>query len=375
MSDVPQAKILVVDDNETNRALAQSTLEDEGYAIVQARGGAEALTLFESEAPDCILLDVRMPDLDGLEVCARIRQLPGGAEVPVLFLTALRDIDTFDKALAAGGNDFLTKPVRPAELVVRVQTALKLRRMSAELRGHYDLLKRQRDDLLRLQLQKERLMAFVVHDLKNPVNAMDLQAQLLLREEDLSPTARESARQIRNEARQLTRMIVNLLDVAKADEGQLAAHRKSVALGPLVAAVLAELQPAAESRGVALESTLAVDHVFADEDLLRRTLTNLVENAIRYAPPESRVGVSARREGPDATELQVRDAGSGVPESMRERIFEPFVQVEAGTTLVARTSRGLGLAFCKRAVLAHGGSISVEDAAPGTLFRVRLPDG
>src|SRR4029077_7614649 len=133
--------------------------------------------------------------------------LPGGAETPILFLTALRDVDTFDEALKAGGDDFLTKPVRPTELVVRVQTALKLRRTSVELRDQYAALKTQRDELMRVQLQKERLSAFVVHDLKNPVNSMDLHAQVLLRDKSLSPEARRSATQICAEARQLARMI------------------------------------------------------------------------------------------------------------------------------------------------------------------------
>ncbi len=168
------ATILVVDDNEANRALARSTLEDEGYRVVLATGGREGIAAFEREPPDCVLLDVRMPELDGFAVCEHIRALPSGPDVPVLFLTALRDVDTFDKALRAGGDDFLTKPVRPTEIVVRVQTALKLRRMGVELREQFAVLKRQRDDLVRVQLQKERLMAFVVHDLKNPVNSMDL---------------------------------------------------------------------------------------------------------------------------------------------------------------------------------------------------------
>src|ERR1700735_4536054 len=146
--------ILVSDDNEATIELARNTLEDEGYRVVLARGGAEGVAAFERERPDCILLDVRMPEVDGFTACERIRSLPGGSDTPVLFLTALRDVDTFDRALRAGGDDFLTKPVRPTELVVRVQSALKLRRMSEELREHYELLKRQRDDLLRLQLQK-----------------------------------------------------------------------------------------------------------------------------------------------------------------------------------------------------------------------------
>jgi two-component system sensor histidine kinase/response regulator len=368
----PTARILVVDDNEANRSLARSTLEDEGYEVILASGGAEGIAAFQSERPDCVLLDVRMPDVDGFAACERIRALPHGPETPVLFLTALRDVDTFDRALRAGGDDFLTKPVRPTELVVRVQNAIKLRRLSAELREHYDLLKQQRDDLLRLQLQKERLTAFVVHDLKNPVNAMDLHAQLLLRDRDLPASARESAMQIRSEARQLNRMILNLLDLAKGDEGQLSPKRSQVDLRAVVDQVLAELGVNAQGRHLTLRSSIEADRIHADEDLFRRMLTNLVENAIRYAPPGTSVLVTAARVA-GGTELRVADAGSGVPPEMREKVFDPFVQVESGASTVARSGRGLGLTFCKVAVEAHGGRIWVEDGAPGAIFCVRLP--
>ncbi len=213
----PSQTILVVDDNEANRALAQNTLEDEGYRVLLATGGEEALAVFSRERVDCVLLDVRMPGLDGFAVCERLRVLPRGGDTPVVFLTALRDVDTFDQALRSGGDDFLTKPVRPTELVIRVQSALKLRQLRSELREHYDLLKHQRDDLLRLQLQKERLMAFVVHDLKNPVNAMDLHAQLLVRDKSLPADARESAAEIRVAAVRLNRMI---LEPARLEQGR-----------------------------------------------------------------------------------------------------------------------------------------------------------
>src|SRR5260370_8188683 len=171
-TEVSPPTILVVDDNEANRSLARHTLEDEGYRVIVATGGAEAIAAFEREDPDCLLLDVRMPDIDGFMVCERIRALPSGAETPVVFLTALRDVDTFDRALRAGGDDFLTKPVRPTELVVRVQSALKLRRMRGELREHYELLKHQRDTMQRLQLQKERLMASLLPHLTTPANLL-----------------------------------------------------------------------------------------------------------------------------------------------------------------------------------------------------------
>lgn len=368
------ATVLVVDDNEANRALARAALEDEGYQVVLASGGAMGVDLFEQHRPDAVLLDVRMPEVDGFAACEQIRAMPGGKETPVLFLTALRDIDTFDRALRMGADDFLTKPIRPAELVVRVQTAVKLRRLGAELREHYSLLKQQRDDLLRLQLQKERLMSFVVHDLKNPVNSMDLHAQLLLRDTQLSPKAANSATQIRAEARQLTRMIVNLLDLSKAEEGKLSPRKTQVDLSALVGAVLGELEVSAAARRVRLRSHLSAPRLRADEDLFERLLTNLVENAIRHAPEASTVTVSTT-EDEDGVEVRVADVGPGIPAELRETVFEPFTQVGSGLrTPMTRSGRGLGLTFVKLAVEAHGGRIWVEDAEPGAVFCARFPD-
>jgi signal transduction histidine kinase len=366
-------KILVVDDNAENRALAQATLDDEGFRVVLAQTGEDALESFRKEAPDCVLLDVRMPGMDGLEACTRIRALPGGAETPIVFLTALRDVDTFDRAIAAGGDDFLTKPVRPNELVARVHAAVKLRRMNAELREHYELVRRQRDALIRLQLQKERLAAFVVHDLKNPVNSMDLHAQLLLRNPELQKSARESVQHIRTEARSLLRLVLNLLDISKSEEGQLEPKRARVPLAPLVGEVVEAFELRARTSGVTLEHELAAPEVHADPDLLRRIVENLLDNAIRHAPEGSTVTLSATR-GDGAVEIRVADEGAGVPEDMRLKIFERYAQLERGAHPADRAGRGLGLAFCKLSVEAHGGTIQVDDANPGAAFTVRIPD-
>jgi len=373
MGTEPKAtpRVLVVDDNEANRALAVATLEGEDYEIALASSGAEALAAFQASPPDCILLDIRMPGMTGIEVCAKIRELPGGAETPIVFLTAQRDVDTFDAASKVGGDDFLTKPFRPTELVLRVQAALRLRRLNAENREYYELARRQRDDLMRLTLQKERLTAFVVHDLKNPVSNVDLSAQLLLRDKELPERLRETVGTIRHEVRSLMRLITNLLDISKSEEGKLMAARSRVSLAALVAEVLEASLPSARDRHITLSQELEVSELDADPDLLRRVLENLLDNALRHAPDDSVVRVtSAARDG--ATELRVVDAGSGVPEPLRERIFDPFVQLESPAR-VTRSGRGLGLAFCRLAIEAHGGRIWVEDASPGAAFCARLP--
>ncbi len=364
--------VLVVDDNEANRLLVQDTLEDEGYTVLLCSGGEQALELFHQHQPDVVLLDVRMPGVDGITACERIRATAEGASTPIIFLTALRDVDTFERAVAAGGDDFLTKPLQPAELLRRVQTALKVRRMSTELHELYALLRGQRDDLIRSRLHQERLMAFVVHDLKNPLNSIDLQAQVVLGEPDLPEGARDAAGQIRTEALVLGRMISNLLDLSKSDEGKLLPTRTRLAAGPAIDSVLTELAPDAARHEVALQLTLGVESVFADKDLLRRVLANLVENALRHAPAHSVVAIQVGAY-PGGFEVRVVDRGVGVRAEARERIFDAFVQV-ASDGHHTRGGRGLGLTFCKLAVEAHGGRIWVEDAAPGAAFCFRLPN-
>ena len=365
-SVVAVARVLVVDDNAENRALAQATLEDEDIPCSVASSGPEALELIAAETFACILLDIRMPGMDGVEVCTRVRARPDGARIAILFLTAERDVATFDRALAAGGDDFVTTPFRPGELVARIHTAIRLRALTAAADSSVLELKQQRDVLHRVQLEKDQLTQFLVHDFKNPVNAIQLQAQRVLRSAS-DPRALDAAEKITVEARMLTRMITDLLDLGRADEGRRVPARAPVIIPDLVAATLEELRPRATAANIELAPDVSVDAAELDRDLVHRVLANLVDNAIRHAPEHSRVTIAAR---PSAAgiELRVTDQGEGVPEELRPHVFDRYVSQST-----SRTSRGLGLAFCRVAVEAHGGRIWIEDAEPGAVFAIELP--
>lgn len=371
-TEAPPASILVVDDNAANRALAHDVLEDEGHRVLMAATGAEGIALFRDHQPDCVLLDIRMPGLDGFEVCARIRELPGGAETSVIFLTALRDLDTFERALHAGGDDFLTKPVRPSELALRVQAALKLRRIRSERGELYAMLRDQRDALMRVALQKERLTAFLVHDLRNPVSGMQMAADMILLDPALTTRTRETAELVRTGAVSVLRMLTDLLDISRADEGRLALASADVDLRPIVARVVESLGPRAAAQAITLTVDLGATHLRGDPDLLARVLENLVENAVRYAGAGTVVRILSARVG-DQVELRVADSGRGIPPDLRERIFDRFVQADPTAKATGAAGRGLGLAFCKLVIEAHEGAIWVEDGNPGAVFCMRLP--
>jgi two-component system, sensor histidine kinase and response regulator len=362
--------VLVIDDNVENRALAQATLEDEGYRVALATSGDEGLAAFARERPDCVLLDIRMPGMDGITACKKLRALPGGTDVPILFVTAQRDLDTFDRAHDAGGDDFITKPFRPSELVSRVATAVKIRRLSAERSELYELGRRQRDDLLRLQLAKEQLVAFLVHDLKNPVNAIELHGQRILRDQNATERSRDAAIKIQSETRALLRMIMTLLDLSRADEGRLLPSKTPFECNAVFSEVMEAMRVRAQASSVTLVATCDIGTLNGDVDLLRRVLENLIDNAIRHAPEDSTVSVVASKDG-NVARVRISDAGSGIPEAMRAEVFERFVQ---GHRPAPARGHGLGLAFCKLAVEAHGGRIWIEDANPGAAFCFEVPD-
>jgi signal transduction histidine kinase len=373
-------RILIIDDNLQNREVAEGHLVSAGYQAMQAEDGEQGLAMIEEQRPDLILLDVLMPGMDGFETCRQIRMLPVVGDTPVLFLTALGDLGTHKQALDSGADDFLTKPINRTELLIRVRSLLRIKQLSDELKRNYDVIRAQHDALLGANRQKEELTALIVHDLKNPLSSILSNAQYVLGRKQLGVDEADSLEDILRASQSMVRLVMNLLDVSRSEDGALIPHVTEFDLAALLAEVCKEMGRRLEDKDQRLAHSLGgeLGPLRGDRDLIRRVLENLIDNAYKYGPRHTTISIelvpTTMDDGAEpAVEIRVRDEGEGVPAPYRQLIFEKYGRVDTRGGS-ARGSHGLGLVFCRRAVGVHGGAIWVEDGAGrGGCFCVRLP--
>lgn len=368
--------ILVVDDNLQNRLVAEGHLTAAGYGVVQAESGEQALEKFEAHHCDLVLLDVRMPGLDGFATLAALRRLPRGADVAVIFLTALDDSTTHERALMAGVDDYLTKPLRAPEMLMRVRSLLRVGHAMRELRASHALVSQQRDELLRARDLRRQLTAFIVHDLKSPLSMIMAATEAVQRR--VSAPGVEKLQIVQRAASNMGRMVHNLLDIARSEDGRLVPQATPFDIRQLVDDLLHSLRGTHGEwhANIALEAhyRLTEPRAVADPELLRRVLENLLDNALRYSPTEARIDVTVTRSEREL-QLVVADQGPGIAPEQRERIFEMYVRLDR--TNPERVGHGLGLVFCRLAVEAQGGRIWVTSGRDGhgAAFHVCLPVG
>jgi signal transduction histidine kinase len=377
--------VLVVDDNLQNREVAEGHLVGAGYTAIQAENGERALAITADQRPDLILLDVLMPGMDGFETCRRLRALPAAGDTPILFLTALSDLGTHKAALDSGADDFLTKPINRTELLIRIRSLLRIKELSDERKRNYEVIRSQRDALLEAQRQKEELTALIIHDLKNPLSSILSNVEYCVMQRGLGGNERESLRDVLRASQSMVRMVMNLLDVSRSEDGALVPHLTSFPLPALLEEVSSEMSRRIEDKSQRLAVTIGsgVRALTADRDLVRRILENLIDNAYKYSPRYASIGVEAALVpgavdpgGQDTIEIRVRDEGEGIPPEFRQKIFEKYGRVAGRPAHEVRSSHGLGLVFCRRAVDIHGGRIWVEPSPPrGSCFYVRLAIG
>ena len=237
-------------------------------------------------------------------------------------------------------------------------------------------LERANAELRRAQAQQAELSALLVHDLKSPLQSVIMNTRYLIAGQTQSEAERDCLKDVLSAADTMHRMVLDLLDVSVSEDGQLAVDRRELNVLELLEHVRESmaLRAADQRQNIVTSVLLETQTIHADRELLRRMLSNLVDNCIKYGPVGGKIGIEARSVG-GGIEFRVHDEGPGIPVSKRQKIFEKYTRVDPDSSALRAGSRGMGLRFCWVAVEAHGGRIWVEDNLPkGACFCVHLPE-
>jgi len=357
---IPQ--ILIVDDIPANLKVLSEMLKEEGYKVRPVPNGKLALQVAEIEKPDIILLDIMMPEMDGYEVCRKLKENHLLCDIPVIFISALNETNNVVKALKYGGVDYITKPFRAEEISARVKTHIKLRQQSIELQE--------------LNVTKDRFFSIIAHDLKGTMGGFMGLTELLT--EELSNMSMEEIQEflgsMRNSATNLYKLLENLLQWARLQQGGITFRREKILFRPIVFDSIEMIEESAKMKGIEIICDISEQlEVFADSNLIQTVIRNLVSNAVKFSIRGGTVNISAAITEYENVEISVKDMGIGMDQFMLENLFRIDVRNgRPGTE--GEQSTGLGLLLCKEFIEKHGGHIRVEsEVGKGTTFTFNIP--
>lgn len=357
-----EAKILIVDDDKENVDLIAYFLKPQNYGIITAHDGVEALRLVESEKPDIILLDIRLPKMDGFQVCERIKKNHYSKFIPIIMITALKDLKSKIRSLEAGADDFISKPFENIELLTRVKSLLRIKKYHDELEKKNKELEEKNKALIRMDQFKEELSHLIVHDMKNPIFVIQGNLQMLSMGMDDSQTQlKKYVARIDRSTQNLLRMVMNLIDITKIESGSMSLKLELASLNDVVEKSIQKLKDFPEFAGKQFNVKFGDQMPYTQMDIsvMERVVDNLLSFAIANVPTGGRVDVKTFKTDVSVG-ASIHDYGQQIPLKYGNNVFNKFRQVEIKKEGY-RVGRGLGLTFCNLAIEAHGGKMYLDE--------------
>lgn len=353
--------ILLVDDNPTNLKLLISMLAEYGYKTRPATSGQRALAMVAKEQPDLILLDINMPEMDGFEVCQRLKSQPQIADIPVIFISASDEV--FDKvqAFQLGGVDYVTKPFEPLELYARVKAHLDLKHFRDQLQASNQQLSEANAGLQSLNAIKDDFLGMVSHDLKNPLSSILLFSRFMESRNLNEEKTKEIGTLITQAGQRMLKLIEDLLEVNKLEQGKVQLWPENVDLNFYLSYITNDMTAQAADKNQEVLCLLPADAVFLNIDpmRLRQVLENLLSNALKFSPPGAQIKLILEQNNQEIR-IQVQDQGPGFTPADQEKLFTKFGRLSAQPT-GREHSTGLGLFISRQLVLAMNGHITCEN--------------
>jgi two-component system, sensor histidine kinase and response regulator len=360
----------VVDDILRNLQVIGNILEEEGYEISVATSGKEAIEMIEEDIPDLILLDVMMPEMNGFEVCKYLKGMEKVKDVPVIFLTAKTETEDIIKGFELGGVDYISKPFKKEELLVRIKTHLQLK-LSKEL------IIEKNKRLEQLNKEKNEFLGIAAHDLKNPLSTIKGYAELM--EVDAANMTEEEtieyAAQIKSMSEYMFQIIIDLLDMNAIEEGKMKMNPVDFEVVTVIMNGISKFTAPSQKKNINIkfEPDNYALSAYADVGRTLQVLDNLVSNAIKFSPFDKNIYVRAYPYNTDNICIEVQDEGPGISEEDKKKLFGKFTKLTARPT-ANENSTGLGLSIVKKIIENMGGTIWCEsNLGEGASFKFTLP--
>ncbi|MEZ4643807.1 MAG: hybrid sensor histidine kinase/response regulator [Chloroflexota bacterium] len=366
---IPEQTILIVDDNPTNIGVLADYLEEHGFTILVARDGESALEKAAYARPDLVLLDVMMPGIDGFETCRQLKDKEATQDIPVIFMTALADVEDKVKGFAVGAVDYVTKPLHQEEVLARVTTHLKIRSLTQRLQTANTAL-------MQLNADKDKFFSILAHDLRGPFLPLLGSSELLARRVDVlsKPKIADMSMAIFESAQRVLDLLENLLQWGRLQISHADFHPRQLELTRIVQQNIELLRPGAMTKEIALNSQLERPFtIYADQHMLNFVLRNLIANAIKFTPKNGHITITAKPNEQKNLIVSVTDNGMGMPPSVVANLFR--LDIHHSTLGTANeTGTGLGLILCQEMVRRNGGQIWVDSVEnKGTTVHFTVP--
>ncbi len=369
-------EIIIVDDIPDNLKVLNSILTDEGYNVRVFPKASMALNAAIQSPPDLFLLDILMPEMSGYELCMKFQDNENTRGIPVIFLSALNEINEKIKAFETGGVDFISKPYQSAEVLVRVQTHLKLRRLQINLETIVEErtqeLEKRNKELIGANKERSNFLANINHELRTPLNGISGMLSVL-ESMDLSESERYFLNMALSSSKHLSSIIQDILNYSDIDSGRLGLFNNTVQIEKLIKKTVNLLTPKAEKKDleIIVDSSDYTGDFIGDRTRIAEILEKLLSNAIKFSKSGTiRVSYTV---DPNL-KLVISDTGIGIPENKIDKLFIPFNQLEDPYTKVYE-GVGLGLAIIRNLLDLMGGEIYVESEVDrGSVFTVVIPN-